>query len=87
MHDLFVERLGNIAISDGVARLDFLRLEATPEGKPSLHPGIRLVIPLGALAQIHAMLGNLRDEMAKQNAAAPAPAAEPAVEDSGKKKK
>lgn len=68
MHDLFADRLGNISISDGVARLDFMRIENGADGKPVLKPGARLVLPAGALMQMHAMLDKLREEIAKQSA-------------------
>jgi hypothetical protein len=67
MHDLFADRMGNISISDGVARLDFMRLETGDDGKPVLKPGVRLVLPASALMQMHAMLEKLREEIAKQS--------------------
>ena len=48
MSDLFVDRLGNVAIADGVVRLDFLRLVSVdPEIKQAkMEPSLRVVIPL-----------------------------------------
>ena len=70
MQDLFADRLGNVTIAAGVARLDFLRVETlNPEKKQvSFAPSIRLAIPVAGLMQMVQMLDQLRDEIAKQSA-------------------
>ena len=47
MSDLFVDRLGNVAIVDGVVRLNFLRLMSVdPESTQSkVESALRAVIP------------------------------------------
>lgn len=69
MQDLFADRLGNVTIAAGVARLDFLRVETlNPEKKQvSFAPSIRLAIPVAGLMQMVQMLDQLRDEIAKQS--------------------
>jgi hypothetical protein len=78
MSDLFVDRLGNIVIADGVARLDFLRLSALdPEKKQArMVPSVRLVIPLTGLVQAIEMLDKVRGELVRQAQAVPAAAPE-----------
>lgn len=78
MSDLFVDRLGNIVIGDGVARLDFLRLSALDAEKKQarMAPSVRLVIPVAGLVQAIEMLDKLRGELVRQAQAGPAPAPE-----------
>jgi len=68
MHDLFVDRLGNVTIGNGVARLDFLRLESIDNDKQqvTMNPSTRLVIPLDGLMQAIQMLEKARDQIVKQ---------------------
>ncbi len=68
MQDLFVDRLNNVTVGNGVARLDFLRLEAVNSEKKELtyKPSTRLAIPLDGLMQAIQMLDQLRDQIAKQ---------------------
>ncbi len=68
MQDLFVDRLGNVTIAGGVARLDFLRLESIDAEKKQivLKPSTRLVIPLEGLMQAIQMLEQMREELLKQ---------------------
>ena len=68
MSDLFVDRLGNITVSDGVARLGFLRLSALDGEKKQarLAPSVRLVIPLAGLVQAIGMLDKVRGELLRQ---------------------
>lgn len=81
MSDLFVDRLGNITISEGVARLDFLRLSAVDAERKQarMAPSVRLAIPLAGLVQAVAMLDKVRDELLReaQDGSAPAPGAPP----------
>jgi hypothetical protein len=53
MSDLFVDRLGNIVVADGVARLDFLRRSALDAEKKQarMAPSVRIAIPVSGLLQ------------------------------------
>ena len=66
--DLFVDRLGNIVIADGVARLDFLRsIEIDAEKKQArVAPSVRLAIPLTGLVQAIEMLDKVRGQLVLQ---------------------
>jgi len=68
MQDLFVDRLGNVTLGNGVARLDFLRLESVDNEKQqiTMRPSTRLVIPIDGLMQAIQMLEKLRDQIVKQ---------------------
>ena len=74
MSDLFVDRLGNIVIADGVARLDFLRLSALDAEKKQarMAPSVRLAIPVSGLLQAIEMLDKMRGELLRQAQAVPA---------------
>jgi hypothetical protein len=78
MSDLFVDRLGNVAIADGVVRLDFLRLVSVdPERKQvKMEPSLRVAIPVHAFLQAVDMLDKVHAELLKQVPATGAPAAE-----------
>lgn len=78
MSDLFVDRLGNVAIADGVVRLDFLRLVSMDaETKQArMEPALRVAIPVHAFLQAVDMLDKVRAELLKQVPATAAPAAE-----------
>jgi len=75
MSDLFVDRLGNIAIADGVVRLDFLRLAAPdPETKQArMDPSLRLAIPVQSFLQAVDMLDKVRTELLRQTPVATRP--------------
>ena len=79
MQDLFVDRLGNVTIAAGVARLDFLRVESIDNEKKqaTLKPSVRIAIPLEGLAQTMQMLeqvkAQLTQALAQANAAQAAP--------------
>ena len=68
MSDLFVDRLGNIVIADGVARLDFLRLSALDAERKQARmvPSARIAIPVSALLQAIDMLDKIRDDLLHQ---------------------
>ena len=72
MSDLFVDRLGNITVTNGVARLDLMRQSAlNPETQQTrLDISQRLVIPVEELMQALEMLNKIRDELHKQPPAA-----------------
>lgn len=71
MQDLFVDRLGNVIVSGGVARLDFMRVRpGNPEKKEMvLEPSIRVAIPVDGLAQMIGMLEEMKKQIEKQGAA------------------
>ena len=79
MSDLFVDRLGNVAIADGVVRLDFLRLVSVDAEKKQvkMEPSLRVAIPFQAYLQAVDMLDKVRAELLKQTPATTAPATEP----------
>ena len=74
MSDLFADRLGNVAIADGVVRLDFLRLVSMDaETKQArMEPALRVAIPLPAFLQAVNMLDKVRGELLRQAQAVPA---------------
>lgn len=85
MSDLFVDRLGNIVIADGVARLDFLRLNEIDADKKQarMAPSVRLAIPLTGLIQAIEMLDKVRGQLVqKTQARPPATSTTPADSDS-----
>jgi len=78
MSDLFVDRLGNVAIADGVVRLDFLRLVSvdTETKQVKMEPSLRVAIPVHAFLQAVDMLDKVRAELLKQVPGTAVPAAE-----------
>lgn len=68
MLDLFVERIVNVQIHQGIARLDFARLEAVnAETKEvSLKPSTRVVMPLAAFMELAEYVGNIRENVIEQ---------------------
>ena len=68
MQDLFVDRLGNVTIGNGVARLDFLRLDSidSENRQVTMKASTRLVIPRDGLLLAIQMLEQLREQMAAQ---------------------
>jgi len=80
MSDLFVDRLGNIAIADGVVRLDFLRLAGVdPEKKQArMEPALRVAMPVQGFLQAVDMLDKVRAELLRQRPASTLPATESA---------
>jgi hypothetical protein len=68
MSDLFVDRLGNVAIADGVVRLDFLRLASVdPDKKQArMEPALRVAIPLQGFLQAVDMLAKVHAELRQQ---------------------
>ncbi len=75
MSDLFVDRLGNVAIADGVVRLDFLRLVSVDAERKQarMEPALRLAIPVPGFLQAVDMLDKLRAELLRQAAAGARP--------------
>lgn len=69
--DLFADRIGNVTVSDGVARIDFLRLEpagADPQQR-SYRFSHRLVLPLQTFAQLQQVVQQMRERIAAEIAA------------------
>jgi len=69
MHDLFAERLVNVHIHQGVARLDFARLESVdPEkNQATLAPSLRLVLPLDAFMQAADQMHKVREAIIQES--------------------
>ena len=68
MQDIFVDRLGNVTIAAGVARLDFLRVESIDNEKKqmTLKPSVRIAMPLDGLVQAMQMLEQIKAQLAAQ---------------------
>ena len=68
MTDLYADRLGNITIANGVARLDFLRLTSvdTEKQQASMAPSFRLVLPVDGMIQTLEALDKVRNDLQKQ---------------------
>jgi len=66
--DLFADRIGNVTVSDGVARIDFLRLENTAGDpkKRSYRFSHRLVLPLQTFGQLQEMVQQMRQKIAAE---------------------
>lgn len=69
MIDLFIDRLAAVQIHQGVARLDFSRLESIdPEKKQaSFAPSLRLAMPLDAFMQATEQMVKIREAILQQN--------------------
>jgi len=69
MQDLFAERLVNMHIHQGVARLDFARLESIDPQKnqATFAPALRLVMPLDAFMQAVEQMNRIREDILKQS--------------------
>ncbi len=54
MQDIFVDRMVNISVVQGVARLDFARVDQinTDDNTLKLSPSYRLAMPIDALAAL-----------------------------------
>lgn len=74
MLDLFAERLTNINIHQGIARLDFDRLESVnPEKKEAvMKPAMRVVMPLAAFLEMADQVNKIRESILKQMASSDA---------------
>jgi hypothetical protein len=79
MQDLFAERLINMSINQGIARLDFARLESVDPQKnqATFTPALRLVMPLDAFMQAVEQMNHVRDDILKQAKAQSANQANP----------
>ena len=67
MQDLFAERLINMHINQGAARLDFARLKSVDPQKnqATFAPLLRLVMPLDAFMQAVEQMSRVRDDILK----------------------
>lgn len=68
MLDLFAERIVNVQIHQGIARLDFARLESVnAETKEvMMKPAMRVVMPLAAFMEMADHIGKIRENVIKQ---------------------
>jgi len=68
MLDLFAERLVNMHINQGVARLDFARLDsiAPQKNQATFAPAVRLVTLLDAFMQAVEQMNRVREDILKQ---------------------
>ncbi len=69
--DLFADRIGNVTVAEGVARIDFLRLEnnATDPQQRSYRFSHRLVLPMQTFGQLAAVVQQMREKIAAEVAA------------------
>jgi len=69
MQDLFAERLVNMHIHQGIARMDFARLESVNPDKNQVTygPAMRLVMPLDAFMHMAEQMHRMREEIIKQS--------------------
>jgi|GEM_PF-1219630 len=69
MRDFFVDRFANLSIADGVARIDFVRVENINAEKKqvTMSPSLRLAIPFEAFMQMAEQFANVREEILKKN--------------------
>ncbi|NCD25411.1 MAG: hypothetical protein EOL86_07445 [Deltaproteobacteria bacterium] len=68
MLDIFSERIVNVQIHQGIARLDFARLESvnSETKEVTLKPAMRLVMPLAAFMEMADHVGKIRENILKQ---------------------
>ena len=73
MQDFFVDRLSNLAIHQGTARLDFSRLQSIdPEKREAVFaPSGRLVMPIDAFMQMAEQIARVREAIVQQAKAQP----------------
>lgn len=75
MKDLFADRLLNISVIGGVARLDFARVDQlnAEDKKVQMSPSYRIAVPVDALVQISEqssqIIAAIKEQNAKQEAA------------------
>lgn len=74
MQDIFADRLANLAIHQGIARLDFARLESVdPEkNQATFAPSLRLAMPVDAFMRMAEQIGQAREAILQQTKADPA---------------
>jgi hypothetical protein len=69
MRDFFVDRFANLSIADGVARIDFVRVENINAEKKqvTMSPSLRLALPFEAFMQMVEQFAKVREEIIKKN--------------------
>lgn len=70
MKDLFADRLLNISVIGGVARLDFARVDQVnaEDKKVQMSPSYRIAVPVDALVQISEQSSQIIAAIKEQNA-------------------
>jgi len=78
MNDVYVDRFVKFNISQGVARLDFARVEDinTEKKEMQMTPSARLIMPIDSFAHFVDQLVKVKDEMQKRADSAAAAQAE-----------
>lgn len=68
MKDLFVDQLVNVSVFQGIARLDFARIDAVDmkENQAKMSPSYRVCMSLGAFSNLADQVANAKAEMQKQ---------------------
>ena len=68
MQDIFTDRMVNLNIHQGIARIDFARLESidTDKNQAKFQANLRLAMPLDAFMQMTEQFVKVREEMIKQ---------------------
>lgn len=71
MLDLYVDRLGNVTVGNGVARLDFLRIEGLDQEKKqvNMRASYRLSLPASELRNLIGMLERVQQQIEQQGSA------------------
>jgi hypothetical protein len=69
MRDFFVDRFANLNIADGVARIDFVRVDNIDAEKKqaTMSPSLRLAIPFDAFMQMTEQFAKVREEILKRS--------------------
>jgi len=69
MNDLFVDRLVNVSVMSGVARLDFARVDDVnqEDKKIQMSNSYRIALPLEALVHLSEQTANAVAELRKQS--------------------
>ncbi len=73
MQDLFTDRLVNLQVHQGIARLDFARLEKLDPEKQqaTFAPALRLAMPLDAFMHMAEQIDKVREAILQQAKANP----------------
>ena len=68
MQDLFTDRLHSLNVHQGIARLDFARLEKidTEKKQATFTPSLRLAMPLDAFMQMADQINKVREAIIQQ---------------------
>jgi len=78
MRDFYVDRFANLNIAEGVARIDFARVENINAEKKqvTMAPSLRLALPLEAFMQMAEQFAKVREEIIKKSSEQAAAAAD-----------